>query len=561
MSQPIRDGRARSSRSRADLQHALAGHRREHLAQARARDERVRRLDPETLVVRAGRRVAPPPQRGAEYGGGAARQHVRALTAGSPRVEHSPLHQAMNSDSLLLWMPYRPTERTEARKAATRERIVAAALDQVARGRLRLGRRAAPSPSAPGSPPGRSTATSRPRPSCSRRSSGARRSRELDVVARLAGDRRPSRRRARGGARRGVLPARAGRPGARVRADRRAGRSGARGRAPHAAARLPRRVRRPAREGDRRRRAAPSRTSKRSPPAWSAPSARRSSGPCPRPRPAASAATRRWSPSLVQFCLAAIHRRRSPAMAVTPRAADSTHEVLNQPPPLVDYNAFDADPALREALEREGGAWGVDRVRDFGAVVGSAGGARARPARAAQPARSCTRTTATATASTRSTTTRRCTGCCASASSARSTRCRGATRGPGAHVVRAGLFYLLNQLDTGPCCPMSINYAAMPTMRQDAGAGRRVGAAPDAARLRPLRAGGHGDDREAGRLGSARQHHASPSRSATAGTSSPATSGSARTRSSTSSSRSPRPRPASPASWPSARIPASASSA
>src|SRR2546423_15262599 len=39
---------------------------------------------------------------------------------------------------------------------------------------------------------------------------------------------------------------------------------------------------------------------------------------------------------------------------------------------------------------------------------------------------------------------------------------------PGAHVVRTGLFYLLNQLDTGPCCPMAINYAATPTMRQDA---------------------------------------------------------------------------------------------
>ena len=31
-------------------------------------------------------------------------------------------------------MPYRPTHRTEARKAATRERIVGAALDQVAAG-------------------------------------------------------------------------------------------------------------------------------------------------------------------------------------------------------------------------------------------------------------------------------------------------------------------------------------------------------------------------------------------------------------------------------------------
>ena len=45
----------------------------------------------------------------------------------------------------------------------------------------------------------------------------------------------------------------------------------------------------------------------------------------------------------------------------------------------------------------------------------------------------------------------------------------------GAHVVRAAMFHLFNQLDTGPCCPMSINYAAVPTMRQDADAGARSG--------------------------------------------------------------------------------------
>ena len=55
-------------------------------------------------------------------------------------------------------------------------------------------------------------------------------------------------------------------------------------------------------------------------------------------------------------------------MAVVER----THEVLNQPPPLEDYNSFEADVALREALEREGGSWGVDRAHDFGAVCGSA---------------------------------------------------------------------------------------------------------------------------------------------------------------------------------------------
>ena len=49
----------------------------------------------------------------------------------------------------------------------------------------------------------------------------------------------------------------------------------------------------------------------------------------------------------------------------------STHEVTNQAPPIVPYNVFDADLALREALEREGGAWGVDRLRDTGELAGS----------------------------------------------------------------------------------------------------------------------------------------------------------------------------------------------
>src|SRR5213593_3654154 len=51
---------------------------------------------------------------------------------------------------------------------------------------------------------------------------------------------------------------------------------------------------------------------------------------------------------------------------------DGTHDVSNQPPPLQDYNLFDQDPVLREAVEREGGAWGVDRLGAFGRVVGGA---------------------------------------------------------------------------------------------------------------------------------------------------------------------------------------------
>src|SRR5215204_3200284 len=49
----------------------------------------------------------------------------------------------------------------------------------------------------------------------------------------------------------------------------------------------------------------------------------------------------------------------------------STHDVLNQPPPLAPYNAFEVDLPLREALDREGGGWGVDRLRDIGELAGS----------------------------------------------------------------------------------------------------------------------------------------------------------------------------------------------
>jgi putative acyl-CoA dehydrogenase len=47
-------------------------------------------------------------------------------------------------------------------------------------------------------------------------------------------------------------------------------------------------------------------------------------------------------------------------------------EVFNQPPPLEDYNLFAHDAPLREALQREGGAWAEERVSEFGALMGRA---------------------------------------------------------------------------------------------------------------------------------------------------------------------------------------------
>jgi putative acyl-CoA dehydrogenase len=49
-----------------------------------------------------------------------------------------------------------------------------------------------------------------------------------------------------------------------------------------------------------------------------------------------------------------------------------THEVFNQAPPFGDLNLFRCDPALREAVGREGGAWATDWLDGLGARLGRA---------------------------------------------------------------------------------------------------------------------------------------------------------------------------------------------
>src|SRR3979411_3410912 len=167
----------------------------------------------------------------------------------------------------------------------------------------------------------------------------------------------------------------------------------------------------------------------------------------------------RWSPRWCSSPCPPSTTGRSPTMAVTPRAADSTHEVLNQPPPLEGYNAFDADPALVEALEREGGAWGVDRVRDFGAVVASPEAlAHARRAQTNLPVlhthdRYGHRIDEVEYDPSMHWMLRLGVEREVNSLPWRDPRA-------GAHVVRAGLFYLFNQLAPRACCPLSVNQAA-----------------------------------------------------------------------------------------------------
>lgn len=48
-----------------------------------------------------------------------------------------------------------------------------------------------------------------------------------------------------------------------------------------------------------------------------------------------------------------------------------THEVLNQAPPLTEYNLFSTDRVLSEALDREGAGWARPRLEEFGRLTGT----------------------------------------------------------------------------------------------------------------------------------------------------------------------------------------------
>ena len=202
-----------------------------------------------------------------------------------------------------------------------------------------------------------------------------------------------------------------------------------------------------------------------------------------------------------------------------------THGVENQAPPLTPYNVFEADLPLREALEREGGDWGVDRVRDIGELAGSAeaiehgrraernepvlrthdrygnriDAGRARPVVALVLRQAVEREIhVAAVARTRS-------------------------RAPTSCARRCSFVWA--QVESGVMCPISMTYAAVPALREEP----ELAAEWEPRMTRPTTTRGalrHGDDREAGRLRRARQHHAAPSERRRP-TRSPATSGSA----------------------------------
>ena len=157
------------------------------------------------------------------------------------------------------------------------------------------------------------------------------------------------------------------------------------------------------------------------------------------------------------------------SMATGPRDlrfTASTHEVENQAPPLAPYNVFEADLPMREALEREGGGWGIDRLRDTGALAGSA--------EALEHSERAERNEPVLRTHDRygnrvdeveldpswhwllRQAIEREIHCLPWKEDAR----------PGAHVVRAALTMTWSQVNSGVMCPVSMTYSVVPALRQ-----------------------------------------------------------------------------------------------
>jgi len=137
----------------------------------------------------------------------------------------------------------------------------------------------------------------------------------------------------------------------------------------------------------------------------------------------------------------------------------------NQPPPLVDYNLFEADAPLGEALEREGGAWAHDLVHELGRLAGTQRAidwgfqANAHPPHLRTHDRFGERIDEVEFHPAWHELMRVAVGHGLHALPWREPR-------PGAHAARAAAFYVWSQVEGGHGCPVSMTYAALPTLRK-----------------------------------------------------------------------------------------------
>jgi len=150
--------------------------------------------------------------------------------------------------------------------------------------------------------------------------------------------------------------------------------------------------------------------------------------------------------------------------------AFETHIVVNQVPPLEDYSLYDTDPALREAVRREGAAAWEGDLAAHGAWLGRA----ATLQLGAQANRNPPRLHAYDPAGHRIDRVEfhPAWGALMAGIMARGLHSRAWMQpAPGAHAARAAAYLMQGQVEAGTLCPTTMTFAAVPLLqREPAGA-------------------------------------------------------------------------------------------
>jgi putative acyl-CoA dehydrogenase len=141
----------------------------------------------------------------------------------------------------------------------------------------------------------------------------------------------------------------------------------------------------------------------------------------------------------------------------------ATHEVLNQVPPLADYDVAQ-DPALQAALSREGGAWVAAELAELGLLAGAA--STQEHARLANINKPVLRTHDSRGNRIDEVDFHPSWHYLMSVAVGHGLHAAPWSDGrPGAHVARAAKFIVWTQAEAGHGCPVSMTYASVPALR------------------------------------------------------------------------------------------------
>jgi len=147
---------------------------------------------------------------------------------------------------------------------------------------------------------------------------------------------------------------------------------------------------------------------------------------------------------------------------------NSTHEVFNQPTPLVDYNLFDTNRPLRDALKFNAPALQTTQLHELGAALGTAGmQAHARLANIHMPELHTHDRFGRRIDEVEFHPSYHALMTAAVGAGLHGTPWTGTSASP--HVLRAAGFMLFTELEPSILCPVSMTYAATPALRSNAG--------------------------------------------------------------------------------------------